>query len=285
MISVILPTYNRAATLKRAVDSVLNQTYSDIELIVVDDCSTDDTEKIIDGYDDNRLQYVKLKKNSGACVARNIGIKKANGEYIAFQDSDDFWEKEKLEVQLKSLEESGMNLSFCRIEVYDGEYPGILRPNNKEIRRVESRGLQSALCNGNFISTQAILGEAKCFKECRFDENLPRLQDFDICLRLAGKFSWSFCDRQLVKLYVQEDSVSRNNAKMIKAVDIIAKKDYQLEEADSHRLRAHLYEDIGNIFVATKDYKSAKIYYKKSLREKMNLKVACKRVLICGRGR
>jgi len=97
MISVIMPTYNRARTLKRAIDSVLAQTYSDIELIVVDDCSTDNTKDIVDKYSDERLRYVRLKKNSGACVARNVGIEKAKGEYIAFQDSDDYWEKEKIE--------------------------------------------------------------------------------------------------------------------------------------------------------------------------------------------
>ncbi|MBQ6350767.1 MAG: glycosyltransferase family 2 protein [Methanobrevibacter sp.] len=287
MISVIMPTYNRARTLKRAIDSVLAQTYSDIELIVVDDCSTDNTKDIIDKYSDERLRYVRLKKNSGACVARNVGIEKAKGEYIAFQDSDDYWEKEKIEQQIRSLRETASDLNFCRIEVFDGANQGVTRPNDRELKRVRKKGMLAALCDGNFISTQAIFGKAECFGKngCLFDENLPRLQDFDICLRLSKGYKWSFCDKKLVRLYVQGDSVSRNNAKMIRAVDIISNKDYGLTKKDGRKLRAHLYEDVGNLYYKTNDYKCAKMYYRKSLQERKNIKVFCKVILSCRRGR
>ena len=94
MVSIIIPTYNRADKLKAAIMSVLNQTYCDLELIIVDDGSTDDTKNVVANIDDNRLRYV-YQKNAGACVARNNGIEEAHGDYIAFHDSDDVWHLDK----------------------------------------------------------------------------------------------------------------------------------------------------------------------------------------------
>ena len=84
MVSVIIPTYNRGSLIGRAIVSVLNQTYKDIEVLVIDDASTDYTETVVDSIKDERLHYYKLEKNGGACRARNVGISKAQGEYIAF---------------------------------------------------------------------------------------------------------------------------------------------------------------------------------------------------------
>ena len=92
---VIIPTYNREGTLLRAVNSVLSQSFTDLELIVVDDGSTDHTRELVESIKDNRLRYI-YQKNAGACAARNKGIDAAEGEFIAFQDSDDVWLKEKL---------------------------------------------------------------------------------------------------------------------------------------------------------------------------------------------
>ena len=90
-VSVVIPTYNRASLLKRAIKSVLCQTYPDFEVIIVDDGSTDNTEEVIRSFDDKRVKYIKLKKNKGYPVALNKGVKTAKGEYIGFLDSDDEW--------------------------------------------------------------------------------------------------------------------------------------------------------------------------------------------------
>ena len=105
MVSVIIPTYNRGPLIGRAIASVLNQTYKDIEVLVIDDASTDYTETVVDSIKDERLHYYKLEKNGGACRARNVGISKAQGEYIAFLDSDDEWMSNKIELQYKFAKE------------------------------------------------------------------------------------------------------------------------------------------------------------------------------------
>jgi len=103
LISVIIPTYNRRDKVTYAVKSVLDQTYSNIEVIIIDDASTDNTEAEIKKIKDDRIRYIYLEKNHGAAGARNVGIKEANGTYIAFQDSDDIWEKEKLQMQIDKM--------------------------------------------------------------------------------------------------------------------------------------------------------------------------------------
>ena len=103
-ISVIIPTYNRADFIGRAIESVLDQTYQDFEIIVIDDGSKDNTENIVKSFDDTRITYIRLKDNKGAAVARNTGIGTARGKFIAFQDSDDEWLPQKLAKQMEVFE-------------------------------------------------------------------------------------------------------------------------------------------------------------------------------------
>src|SRR4030042_5052103 len=104
-VSIIIPTYNRAHLVMRAINSVLDQSFQDFEIIIVDDASRDNTEKMVSGIRDKRIFYIRHEKNRGGSAARNTGIKQARGEYIAFLDSDDEWLPEKLEKQLKVLEQ------------------------------------------------------------------------------------------------------------------------------------------------------------------------------------
>ena len=107
-VSVIIPTCNRAHLIGRAVKSVLAQTYRDIEVIIVDDGSTDNTEEVVKSFDDPRIRYVKLDVNKGAAAARNAGIRLARGGFVAFQDSDDEWCREKLADQMDSFRDLSM---------------------------------------------------------------------------------------------------------------------------------------------------------------------------------
>lgn len=103
-VSVIIPTYNRAHLLGRAIQSVLAQTYEDFEIIVVDDASTDVTEQVVKSFADDRINYIRHQKNKGGSSARNTGIKAAKGEFIAFLDSDDEWVPKKLEKEINRLQ-------------------------------------------------------------------------------------------------------------------------------------------------------------------------------------
>lgn len=106
MISVLMCTYNREHLLKRAIDSILNQTYQDIECIIVDDGSTDNTKQLVESYTDKRIRYIQMERNSYYCYAANYGLSCCEGEYVAFMNSDDVWMPEKLEKQLEFMEDN-----------------------------------------------------------------------------------------------------------------------------------------------------------------------------------
>lgn len=238
MISVIMPTYNRENTIKRAIDSVLNQTYRNIELIIVDDYSTDNTEKIISEIKDKRLKYIKLKKNSGACHARNVGLDNAKGEYIAFQDSDDEWIKDKLDKQIKMLIDNKVDMVFCSAK-HIGKNE-IIIPREK----LDEQQIKNRIFKSNFISTQTILATKKCFEHVRFDEKMPRFQDWDLIIRMLEYFSIIHINEPLVNVYIQSDSISKSKDKAIKALEMMLNK-YQTELKKFTELqKAYLYEQI-----------------------------------------
>ena len=113
-VSVITASYNCAKFIEESIKSVLNQSYEDLELIIVDDCSTDNTEEIVNKYikQDSRIKFYKLDKNSGAAVVRNKGLEVAKGRFIAFLDSDDIWDKEKLKKKINFMKDNNYGFSF-----------------------------------------------------------------------------------------------------------------------------------------------------------------------------
>lgn len=205
MISVILPTYNRAELLPRAVQSVLAQTHRDLELIVVDDASTDDTARVMAEIGDPRVRYIRQEENRGACAARNRGVAEARGEYIAFQDSDDTWAADKLEKQLHCLKETGADIVFCGFRRFSEENVTVFPPETL----AEGDIRYEQLLLENLISTQTILGRRECFVQNPFDESFPRMQDWELVLRLVQKYRIFYMKETLANVYLQADSISR----------------------------------------------------------------------------
>lgn len=122
LVSIITPSWNCGRFIAETIRSVKQQTYSNWEMIIVDDCSTDDTKKIVEGYaDDPRIKYLCLDKNSGAAVARNTALKMAKGRWIAFLDSDDIWLPDKLEHQIKFMSENNYAFTYHNYSEIDEE--------------------------------------------------------------------------------------------------------------------------------------------------------------------
>lgn len=266
-VSVIIPTYNRAHILGRAIRSVLNQTYQDFELIIVDDGSSDSTDEVVKSFDDVRIRYLKHKKNRGGAATRNTGIKAARGKYIAFQDSDDEWLPEKLEKQMKAFEDAPPEVGVVYTGFYrlqDGRKTYI--PSSK-INPKEGY-IFNSLLKGNFITTQAVLVKRKCFDKARmFDENLPRLQDWELFLRISRHYHFIFVNEPLVIAYHQPLSISTNQNALIQALKLILHKHYDSFNRDK-RILASYYLMMGDVlcsngsFIEGKGYllRSAKIW-------------------------
>ena len=122
LVSIIMPSYNTAKYISDSIKSVLAQTYKNWELIIVDDCSTDNTDEIVGEFlSDERIRYLKNEKNSGAAVSRNYALREARGKWIAFLDSDDLWLPEKLEKQLAFMAENGYKFSYTEYSVIDSD--------------------------------------------------------------------------------------------------------------------------------------------------------------------
>ena len=117
LVSIIMPSYNTGGYIKNSIESVLAQTYENWELIIVDDCSTDDTDGIVGQFSDKRIRYLKNKKNSGAAISRNYALREAKGRWIAFLDSDDLWLPEKLEKQIAFMENNGYSFSYTDYKI------------------------------------------------------------------------------------------------------------------------------------------------------------------------
>lgn len=198
MVSVILPTFNRASVLPRAISTVLAQDYSNLELIVVDDGSTDGTDKVVAHTEDSRVVYCRLEQNGGPAVARNAGIRLARGSLIAFQDSDDEWLPGKLGKQVRTLLAAGDALTFSYSSFWhevNGRQEQI--PTSSQIAREGSTS--SRLLHGNFIGTPALVVSRRCLElSGAFDESMRSLEDWDLALRLSRVAQAVFVDEPLV---------------------------------------------------------------------------------------
>lgn len=138
LVSIIMPSYNTGAFIKKAIQSVLNQSYKNWELIIVDDCSTDNTEEVVLPFlNDQRIRYIKNEKNSGAAVSRNRALREAKGKWIAFLDSDDLWLPEKLEKQVLFMKKNGYYFSYTNYEEIneDGKKTGVYVSGPKKITK------------------------------------------------------------------------------------------------------------------------------------------------------
>ena len=225
-ISVIIPTYNRGKLIIKTLESILNQTYKNIEILVIDDNSNDNTKQKINEIPDNRIRYIKLKKRKGASFARNIGIKKAIGKYIAFQDSDEISHIDKLEKQIKNLIINKSDFDFCKIILYIKTIK-IIFPNKNQEKSIMNNKILDELCNGNFITTSSILVKRNFIKKYLFDNNFPRLQDYDLVLRMVPNAKVSYTNEILIDQHYQNDSISSSSKNFKKAINLLLKKKYK----------------------------------------------------------
>lgn len=221
MVSVIIPTYNREKVLARSIKSVLNQTYRDFELIIIDDGSTDNTETLVKQYQekDKRILYYK-QGNQGASAARNSGIELAKGEYIAFQDSDDEWLPNKLEVQMQRLQEKDADICLHLIARYIGKQKtGIYPP----LKKSEMLSYRTIIGNG-IVWTQMIVAKTKLVKENRFDPAVKLDVDYEWAVRACRDRKVWFENQILVNSYIQKDSISIGGPKRIKTREYFMQK-------------------------------------------------------------
>ncbi len=267
-VSVIIPTYNQADLLSRAIQSVLNQTFKDFELIIVDDGSTDNTKKVVEQFQrqDPRIKYIWQENSGGPAKPKNTGIKHAKGEYIAFLDHDDEWLPEKLERQIELFRNSDRkNLGFVGCNVLDVD-------NNKIIRSYKiskTRNTLKRLLKECFIhSSSSVIIKRSVIKEIGlFDENFKVSDDWDMWIRLAKKYSFDFIDKPLVKHYIHGKNITRS----ISYLDKIRELEHLLEKHQFwYKKFPIIYtkkiRTIGTMYVLENNMKIARKYFTESIK-------------------
>lgn len=266
-VSVVIPTYNRAHVLPRALESLFLQTYKPHEIIVVDDGSTDDTCRLITGISQTHpnIRYFRLEKG-GAQVARNHGIRQATGDWITFLDSDDEYLPEKIEQQLRAAVSTGIPVIHCECFLYD------IRTGERKLRGTAplSGACYAFALSGNSPAFPGIFAHRTCFERIGYlDERVAAYQEWETAIRLASLFSFHYLPQPLFMYYVNSgDAISKNTQRAADgwayiiekhAIDIAAEVGrgklaelYQIaathyEKADLP-VKANLYRAKANIF-------------------------------------
>ncbi len=207
-ISVIIPTFNRAHTLLRALGSVLAQSYPASEIIVVDDASVDNTELLIKAY--AQIKFIKLIENRGVSHARNEGIKQASSEWIALLDSDDEWNPDKLAKQVAAAKAYPGVHAFHTNEIWIRNGKRV-NPMNKHVK--PDGWVYEASLSMCCISPSSILLHRSLLEQCgEFDESLPACEDYDLWLRIFSRYPVKLIDEPLVIKYGgHTDQLSRQH--------------------------------------------------------------------------
>jgi glycosyltransferase involved in cell wall biosynthesis len=237
LVSVILPTHNRAKTLRRAIDSVLAQTHRELELIVIDDGSTDDTQALLASYSDPRLKVLTPGRLGSAAKASNHGLTVARGEFVAFQDSDDIWLVEKLAKQLTLAAKHPQTALFAC------EY--IVIPNNGLPLRYHSKELLDPDHDfrvlfggrGSQIPTPACLVRREYLEQTGgFDETLAMWEDWELSIRLEASAPCQMVDELLVLIFETPGSVNQNTALQSSILEVVMNRHRQWLSTSSHVL-------------------------------------------------
>lgn len=211
LVSIITPVYNSEEYLEETILSVINQTYKNWELLLIDDCSTDGSYKIIEKYlVDERMKYFKNKKNSGPAITRNIGLNETKGEYIALLDSDDFWKKDKLKNQVEFMIKNNLNLShgnyyFCNLK-------GEIIKNIKVTEKINYK----TLLKENQFKTMTMMIKKEILENVRF-QNIKH-EDFAFFLDILKKIDFSLADIDKDDSFCRIGKISVSSNKLKSAI-------------------------------------------------------------------
>jgi glycosyltransferase involved in cell wall biosynthesis len=217
-VSVIIPTYRRSALLASAIQSVLNQTFQDFEIVVVDDNSGDDTERVVRSFPDPRISYIAHRTNWRVAAARNTGVLNSSGELVAFLDDDDEWLPEKLERQIGLLRRcsevtGAVYTGFEMTDRQTGQIVYTIRPNRKG-------HILHELCRHNCVGTAStVILRRECFDEVGlFDETIDFGEEYDMWIRVAHAFDFAYLPDSLVRYSVHSARLSTSHGMVVRGL-------------------------------------------------------------------
>ena len=213
LVSIITPAYNAAAYIAETIESVLNQTYTNWEMLIVNDCSKDNTAEIVESYakKDKRINLINLKQNSGTAIARNAAIQNAKGRYIAFLDSDDLWKKEKLQKQIEFMQQNGYAFTFTAYEHF--------RDTKKNVQNIvkvsKSLNYKQAL-KGNQIGCLTVMVDRQQIQNLYFTKQ--KHEDYILWLNILKQGITAYGIQEILAMYRTGNSKSISSNKLQSAL-------------------------------------------------------------------
>jgi glycosyltransferase involved in cell wall biosynthesis len=275
-VSIIMPTHNRCDLLKNAIDSILNQTYKNYEIIIVDDASTDNTEEYINSLNLDKLVYIKNKESKGASKSRSIGIRNATGQFIAFLDDDDEWLPTKLEEQVKKFSNNdnlGLVYTGVKLVFKDQNLSYNTLPN------LSGYVYKEMLMRNHIGVTPAVMLRKEVLEDVGlFDSNYPAREEYDLWIRVSEKWKIDYIKEPLLISYgrINLDRISSDVNNYKKAIDIMNQKykndilELTLEE---QKIRiANQYFFLGSQAIKVNNSSLARKYFINSIKEKFSVK-------------
>jgi len=294
-VSIVIPTYNSGQYISDTLESVFKQTYKNIEIILVDDGSTDNTKEVIQPYLKN-IVYISQKNSGGPAKPRNVGIEHSTSNFVSFLDADDIFEPDKIEksIELFKLKPSlGMVFNnFEKIDVESKKNRGKHIDENssiwhldieqisKNMHRIKGESAFEELLKINFIGTSGVVVRKDVFKTVGdFDEavTLGGLEDRDMWIKIAKSYDIGYVDKVMHTYYIRDGSVSRRPVESSLAKIMVIKRytNENLPNKTKKILKKNIskwYSDIGKHYSIQRQRKSAYIYYFKSFLNRVNLR-------------
>ncbi|HBG27135.1 MAG: hypothetical protein A2Y10_18635 [Planctomycetes bacterium GWF2_41_51] len=270
-VSVTIPTYNRSILIKDAINSVLNQSFQDFEIVIIDDGSTDDTKSVIESFTDSRIKYF-YKENGGCASARNFGIKNCTGQYIAFLDSDDLWPENFLEIMIGKLQSNpDYGASYCLIY---GRYPDGKEEVKHEARLCKSGKITKDLFKTGFIWLQTSVFRREALADFHFDNSIRNAADTDALLRLSTKIKFLFVTETHGILRLNHGISPRLNSSTFNCnrIRILERFYYKLggnrfvDAATARRKISHAYHHVAQNFYSISCRKAALYLYFRAIK-------------------
>jgi glycosyltransferase involved in cell wall biosynthesis len=267
VISIIIPVYNRDDKIARAIKSVLSQSYSDWELILVDDCSTDRSLQVINSFKDDRIVVLSTLKNVGPAAARNMGVSRSTGGFITFLDSDDFFEDNYLELSLRLLsgtdETVGFSWTGYRYITSNGDKAQFWQPSDCSNAYLSFLNALHTGTNSGLMIKRAV------FDTCGyFDDALLAAEDTDFLLRIVQSYNFKTISLPLVNIYKgHSDRLSSDFNKIALAYSIIFPKHERVISINSS-LRLKWYYKMMWLNYHKGDFQSSRFFFRKLLKDK-----------------
>ncbi|MGA2159071.1 MAG: glycosyltransferase [Dehalococcoidia bacterium] len=260
-VTIVIPTFNRSFILGRAIKSVLNQTYPHFELIIVDDCSTDNTEEIVRSFSDERIRYLRHNKNSGVSAARNTGIIATQNKYVSFLDDDDELLPAFLEKQMEAIVNAAERVGVIYADLLTEYYQGYRRSVTNKEGNIYKKALRL-----NFdVPMQSLLIKVDCFKTAGlFDEDLTFAEDIDMVIRLSRHFQFIHVDQPLVIKHATAGAMCCEPGVFIRGFKALLDKHTEELKKDGQAL-SQFYLHIGHFLFVDGQEREARQYICKAM--------------------